>query len=91
MSRRLIGPSWNREFLARCDVVVFLDTRPDKPEQREAFREYMEKGGAWLGFHFAGFALTPSKFPQNWDWYHGEFLGAEDYAGGTPGGRRPRS
>jgi hypothetical protein len=35
------------------------------------------------GFHFAGFALTPSKFPQNWDWYHEEFLGAGSYAGNT--------
>ena len=43
----------------------------------------MEKGGAWMGFHFAGFALTPSAVPQNWDWYHQEFLGAGSYAGNT--------
>ena len=73
----------NRAFLAKYDVVMFLDTRPDKPAQREAFREYMENGGAWMGFHFAAFALTPSQFPQNWDWYHHEFLGAGSYAGNT--------
>lgn len=73
----------NRAFLASYDVVVFLDTRPDAPAQREAFREYMENGGAWMGFHFAAFALTPSQFPQNWDWYHLEFLGAGSYAGNT--------
>jgi len=28
-----------------------------------------------MGFHFAGFALTPSAYPQNWDWYHNTFLG----------------
>lgn len=36
-----------------------------------------------MGFHFAGFALTPSDFPQNWDWYHNEFLGAGSYLGNT--------
>jgi uncharacterized protein len=73
----------NRTFLARYQVVVFLDTRPEAPAQREAFREYMEQGGAWMGFHFAAFALTPSQVPQNWDWYHQEFLGAGQYVGNT--------
>jgi uncharacterized protein len=73
----------NAEFLARYQVVLFLDTRPDDPAGREAFRKYMENGGAWMGFHFAGFALTPSKYPQNWDWYHNEFLGAGSYVSNT--------
>ena len=73
----------NPGFLARFQVVVFLDSRPDAPAQRAAFKQYMENGGAWMGFHFAGFALTPSKVPQNWDWYHNEFLGAGSYAGNT--------
>ena len=63
----------NAEFLAGYQVVLFLDTRPDKPEQREAFQKYMESGGAWMGFHFSAFALSPSAYPQNWDWYHEEF------------------
>src|SRR5512132_1918917 len=57
-------------FLARCQVVLFLDARPEVPAQRAAFRRYMERGGGWMGFHFAGFALTPSDFPQDWRWYH---------------------
>jgi Trehalose utilisation. len=73
----------NDDFLSRFQVVLFLDTRPDDPAQRAAFRRYMEKGGAWMGFHFAGFALTPSEFPQNWDWYHNEFLGCGSYVGNT--------
>jgi hypothetical protein len=73
----------NREFLARYQVVLFLDTRPDSPRQREAFQEYMQNGGGWMGFHFSAFALTPSKYPQNWDWYHNEFLGAGMYVGNT--------
>jgi hypothetical protein len=73
----------NTAFLSQYQVVLFLDTRPDVPEQREAFKKYMEGGGGWMGFHFAGFALTPSEFPQNWDWYHNEFLGAGQYVSNT--------
>ena len=73
----------NTEFLSGYQVVLFLDTRPEDTDQRDAFKQYMEKGGAWMGFHFAGFALTPSTYPQNWDWYHNEFLGSGSYAGNT--------
>ena len=73
----------NDQVLAQYQVVLFLDTRPENPLQREAFKRYMDRGGAWMGFHFAGFALTPSAFPQNWDWYHDEFMGAGAYVGNT--------
>jgi uncharacterized protein len=73
----------NKEFLAQYQVVLFLDTRPEAPEQREAFKQYMENGGGWLGFHFAAFALTPSAYNQDWDWYHNEFIGAGQYVGNT--------
>ena len=36
-----------------------------------------------MGFHFAGFALTPSDVPQNWDWYHNTFLGSGQYKSNT--------
>ena len=78
--------NWNNlnlGFLSKYQVVIFLDTRPDSPDQRAAFEQYMEHGGAWMGFHFAGFALTPSDFPQNWDWYHNRFLGSGQYVGNT--------
>lgn len=73
----------NTAFLSRYQVVLFLDSRPDDPDQRKAFEEYMNHGGAWMGFHFAGFALTPSKFPQNWDWYHQKFLGSGEFLGNS--------
>ena len=73
----------NPQFLSRYKVVLFLDTRPDSPAQRIAFKQYMNNGGAWMGFHFAGFALTPSEYPQNWDWYHNDFLGVGQYKGNT--------
>lgn len=73
----------NTEFLAHYQVVLFLDTRPEDAGQRLAFQKYMEHGGAWLGFHFAAFALTPSGYPQNWDWYHQQFLASGEYVSNT--------
>ena len=73
----------NSDFLAGYQVVVFLDTRPEDPAQRAAFQTYMEHGGAWMGFHFAGFALTPSAYPANWDWYHNSFIGSGSYVSNT--------
>lgn len=77
---------WNRmnpSVLKDYQVIIFLDTRPEDSAQRAAFRTYMEQGGAWMGFHFSGFALTPSAYNQNWDWYHNEFLGSGQYKGNT--------
>jgi hypothetical protein len=46
-------------------------------------KKYMDNGGAFIGFHFAGFALNNSAFPQNWDWYHNTFIGAGQYKSNT--------
>jgi hypothetical protein len=73
----------NDAFLSKYQVVMFLDTRPDSTAHRQAFEKFMNNGGAWMGFHFSGFALTPSDYPQNWDWYHENFLGAGQYKGNT--------
>lgn len=73
----------NDEFLAKYQLVIFLDTRPEDANQRKAFQKYMENGGAWLGFHFAGFALNNSKFNQDWNWYHNDFLGSGQYKSNT--------
>lgn len=70
-------------FLAQYQVVLFLDTRPDVESQRLAFQQYMEKGGAWMGFHFAAFALAESTYPDNWNWYHNTFLGSGSYGSNT--------
>ena len=73
----------NDDFLKKYQVVVFLDTRPEDPAQRSAFQRYMENGGAWMGFHFAGFALDHSVYPANWSWYHDTFLGSGSYKSNT--------
>ena len=36
-----------------------------------------------MGFHFSAFALTPSAYPQNWDWYHNTFLESGQYKSNT--------
>lgn len=73
----------NDAFLARYQVVVFLDTRPEAPGQREAFTNYMQQGGGWMGFHFAAFALDNSAYPDDWPWYQNKFLGCGAYKSNT--------
>lgn len=73
----------NAKFLSQYKVILFLDTRPETPSQREAFQKYMENGGAFIGFHFSAFALNDSSYPQNWDWYHNTFLGSGEYGSNT--------
>lgn len=78
--------NWNNlndSFLSKYQVVLFLDTRPDSLPKRVAFEKYMKNGGGWMGFHFSAFALMPSDYPQNWDWYHQEFLGSGEYVSNT--------
>ena len=96
--RRPTGAGSNARPCRSYQVVLFLDTRPDDPAQREAFRKYMEHGGAWMGFHFAGFALTPSKYPAGLGLVPQRFLGAGSYVSNTwrptlggASGRGPRA
>jgi uncharacterized protein len=73
----------NEEHLKEYNVVIFLDTRPEDSLQRMAFRKYVEAGGGFMGFHFSAFALNDSDFPQDWDWYHDEFIGAGQFRSNT--------
>lgn len=57
--------------LRTYDLVISLDDNPGhSPSQRAAFQRYMENGGAWLGFHAAGYNDRNTK----WPWFL-EFLG----------------
>jgi YVTN family beta-propeller protein len=56
--------------LKRYQVVLWLNESPTDPEQRRAFEQYMQAGGAWLGFHAAGYNDNDT----NWPWYV-DFLG----------------
>ena len=40
----------NEAFLSQYQVVIFLDTRPDKQEQRDAFKKYMDNAAPGWDF-----------------------------------------
>ena len=60
----------NDSNLGKYQVVVWLNDAPSKAGQRRAFQEYIENGGAWLGFHVAAYNDKDS----NWPWFV-DFLG----------------
>jgi len=60
----------NDERLKNCQLVIWLNESPTKVEQRSSFELYMKHGGAWLGFHAAGY----NDKDTNWPWFV-DFLG----------------
>ena len=60
----------NADYLANCDVVLWLNNFPGNREQRAAFEKYMEGGGGWLGFHVSGY----NDKDTHWPWFV-EFMG----------------
>ncbi|WP_326560892.1 ThuA domain-containing protein [Micromonospora sp. NBC_01796] len=70
----------NTANLAQYQVVLFLDDLPPVA-QRPAFQQYMQNGGAWLGFHVSAFNTNPG----GWDWYHNQFLGTGAFRNNTWG------
>src|SRR5262249_18578581 len=60
----------NDERLKGYQLVIWLNESPAKPEQRVAFERYMQHGGAWFGFHAAGY----NDKDTNWPWFV-DFLG----------------
>lgn len=58
------------EKLKEYDVVVMLNTTPSASKEREAFQQYMENGGGWVGFHAAAY----NDKNTNWPWLV-DFLG----------------
>jgi type 1 glutamine amidotransferase len=65
--------NWNEmtpETLAGYQVVLWFNAGPSTPAQRQAFEQYMEHGGAWMGFHGAGWMENRA----TWPWF-ADFLG----------------
>jgi uncharacterized protein len=60
----------NADYLANYQVVLWLNDSAHSKEQRAAFEQYMEHGGAWLGFHVSGYNDKGTK----WPWFV-QFLG----------------
>jgi YVTN family beta-propeller protein len=70
----------NDAFLKTYQLVVWLDDSPSDGEQRRAFQRYMENGGAWLGFHVAGY----NDKDTNWPWFVDFMGGAVFYTNNWP-------
>ena len=62
----------NRANLKKVQLVVWLNDSPRQSAQRTAFQQYMEDGGAWLGFDFAGY----NDESAGWPWFANDFLHA---------------
>nr|WP_062338830.1 ThuA domain-containing protein [Herbidospora sakaeratensis] len=72
---------WSRlssSTISQYKVVMFLDDAPPA-SQRQAFQNYMNNGGAWLGFHVSAFTTDPN----SWSWYYNTFLGSGAFATNT--------
>ncbi|GAA2859891.1 hypothetical protein Acy02nite_56010 [Actinoplanes cyaneus] len=66
--------------LAGYQVIMFLDDGPPA-ERRAAFQQYVQNGGAFLGFHVSAFTTEAS----SWSWYYNTFLGSGNFASNTWG------
>lgn len=66
------GATFSPEILSRFDAVVFSNVTGDvfTPEQRAAFKSYIENGGGYVGIHGAG-----DNSHKAWDWYVTSIIG----------------
>ena len=78
------GAVMNKEQLSRFKLVIWNNNSGDTltPEQREAFKTWVENGGSYMGTHGAG--GDPKYNPPNgrssladWPWYIETLLGAQ--------------
>ena len=53
------------DSLRRYKMVIWLNDFPHSEKQRTAFQQYIENGGAWLGFHVSGY----NDKDTNWPWF----------------------
>jgi type 1 glutamine amidotransferase len=77
---------WNR--LTNLDpeqyqVILFLDDQPHSAAEYTGFRNYMEAGGGFFGFHVC--AYNDDGSPSYGDWFHDDFLGTGRFATNTWG------
>ena len=65
---------FNLEDLAGFSVVIFNNVTGDvlSESQEEAFRQWLESGGGWLGLHGAG-----DDSHSDWAWYVDTLIGAK--------------
>jgi uncharacterized protein len=66
------GATFSPEILSRFDAVIFNNTSGDvfTPDQRAAFKAFLENGGGYLGVHAAG-----DNSHEAWSWYVDKVIG----------------
>lgn len=70
----------NPSTLSKYQVVLWLNDFPHTAVQRTAFEQYMEHGGAWLGFHVAAY----NDQDTHWPWFVNFLGGAVFYGNNWP-------
>jgi len=55
----------NAEKLKDVRLVIWLNDFPKTQQQRDAFQNYMENGGRWLGFHVSAY----NDADTHWPWF----------------------
>lgn len=58
------------EKLKEYNVIIMLNISPNTKAERDAFEQYMENGGGWVGFHAAAY----NDKNTHWPWFV-KFLG----------------
>ena len=53
------------EKLKEYNVIIMLNTSPNTKAERDAFEQYMENGGGWVGFHAAAY----NDKHTHWPWF----------------------
>jgi type 1 glutamine amidotransferase len=70
----------NATKLRGVQLVLWLNDSPHTAAQRAAFESYMEHGGAWMGFHAAGY----NDESTGWPWFVRFMGGAVFYGNNWP-------
>ena len=68
----------NPQRLKDIQIVVWLNDSAHSETQRAAFKQYMEHGGGWFGFHFAAYNDSGT----HWPWFV-KFLGGAVFYGNS--------
>jgi type 1 glutamine amidotransferase len=66
----------NIDRLKASQLILWLNDFPKTPAQRAAFEQYMDQGGAWLGFHVSAY----NDEDTHWPWFV-DFLGGGVFYG----------
>jgi uncharacterized protein len=68
----------NAPTLGKYQVIVWLNDSPHTAQQRTSFQQYMNHGGAWLGFHVSAY----NDKDTHWPWFV-DFLGGAVFYGNS--------